>query len=211
MSDGGLRGYDLSAILAPGGHASWSKKEAREYFARFMREIDARLDTLQTAITDSGYGCLLDFTRGSLECIGRFLKDHVRTRLLRPDERTAQREALAHEIPTEAVDAVLGIAGGWTLDEVTTSLCVDVGMYFGEVMRRTHPALEWSLWSRRTIELNKPVLTGFVRGVPLDPEGIIEVFAMGLAEGTHNESRLTELFDIWSSRVNETQSASKQA
>ena len=141
----------------------------------------------------------------------RFLKDHVRTRLLRPEERAAQRDALAREIPTGAVDVVLGIAGGWTLDAVTTSLCVDVGMYFGEVMRRTRPGLEWSLWSRRTIELNKPVLTGFVRGVPLDPVGIVEGVAMGLADATQNESRLTELFDTWSSRVNGTQSASKRA
>jgi hypothetical protein len=196
-----LPGYNPPAVPFASDYASWSREQAREYFDWFLQELEPRAETLRAVIAHVGDACPLDFGPTSLDCAGDFLKQHVRTRLLRPEERVAEREELAGQIPPGAVDVVLGLAGGWALDDATRFLCLDIGMYFGEVMRRAHRSLEWTLWTRRTIELNRPVLTGFSRGEPLDPVGLMEGVAIGMARGKHGPSRVAELFAVWSSRV----------
>ena len=47
------------------------------------------------------------------------------------------------------------VAGDWALDDVTEYLCIDVGMYFAEVLRRAHPSLRWELWTYRTVEFHR--------------------------------------------------------
>jgi hypothetical protein len=81
------------------------------------------------------------------------------------------------------------------------ALCVDIGVYFGEVLRRAYPSLRWELWTRKTVEHNKPVILGFPSGIPLDPVGVTVTIALGFATREREETALLDLFDYWSAKV----------
>ena len=65
------------------------------------------------------------------------------------------RSPQIHVSRSEAVPVIEAVAGDWALDDVTEYLCIDVGMYFAEVLRRAHPSLRWELWTYRTVEFHR--------------------------------------------------------
>jgi hypothetical protein len=203
LSRSDLPGYRPLPIPFHIDYEGWTRKEARAFFEWFVEQIDDRIDQLQRMMRTDGLDCSLDRSPESLDCVGEFLKRHARPRLFGPEERQERREALMAnpKVPAEAVPVIEAISGGWTTDELSISLSVDVGMYLGEVLRAAHPSLRWELWTRKTVEYHMPVLTGFVNNVPLDPAGIAHVLALRFVKGEGDAGRLRELFDYWSTQV----------
>jgi len=169
----------------------WSPKEAREYFGWFTAQLDARIDQLRRVAV----GCNLDMSPTSLSCLGRFLVENVRTRPKPATVAAAQRQAIK-----EPLRSLVPIEP-WVLDGRTISLAMDVGIYFGEVLRTAQPSLEWRLWQRATVERNRPVLVGFRAGVPCDPFRLATNICFSAARGDLMPGRLTELFNVWSGKV----------
>lgn len=168
-TDSDIPTYDPPAPPFPIAEAAlWTKSEAHEFFAWTVENRERRIDELRRLAGEEEESCGLDLSPDSLLCLAEFLQRHVRTRLLRPDERRDVRDALTTEIPAAAVEPVLRLVGDWALHDETDRLCLDIGLYFGEVMRAAHPQLLWEPWLRRTVEMNRPVLMGFTRD-PLDP------------------------------------------
>ena len=157
----------------------WSRQEARSYFEWFTERIPERMGELRRTIERLKHDCSLDGTPDSLICLGEILLSRVSTRASTPEE-TAQE---ATELPQQLRPFVE--IEEWQLTEETLSLCVDVGIYLAEVLRSTHPDLRWALWTRKTVDYNRPVLVGFQGNVPLDPIRIAINVALGKARGEH--------------------------
>jgi hypothetical protein len=174
----------------------WTRGEARSYFEWFMNQIPERLSELRKLGKRLNQDCRLDGSRESLFCLGKILVGHAETRPSTPKELAEDANDLPpHLKPFVEIEE-------WQLTEDTISLCVDVGIYFAEVLRQEHPSLEWKLWTRKTVGHHRPALVGFQGNVPLDPIRIAINIALGKARGQHGETRLRELFDVWSAKAN---------
>ena len=173
----------------------WTRKEARAYFDWFVGQIPERLYELRRVVAAADADCELDGSPDSLACLGEPFLGWVTTRPRTPDEK-AEAYADLPEHPQGAVEVE-----DWELTEETLSLCVDVGIYFGEVFRAAHPQIEWQLWTRKSVGHHRPVLVGAQGNVPLDPINIATNIAFGTARGRGRPGRLRELFDVWSDDV----------
>jgi hypothetical protein len=175
----------------------WSRGEARAYFEWFTAHIQERIDELQRVVgrirPDLPH---LDRSPDSLFLVGAFFVDNIRVRPKTQEEIAELRSAI-----TPRLREIVPISD-WIMDDATLSLCADVGIYFGEVLRDHHRAVvRWSLWTRRTAQYQRPVLVGFAGSVPLDPVRIAVNVAYDAGGGRSNPNRLRELFGVWSNKV----------
>lgn len=175
--------------------ANWSRKTARSYFDWFLGQISERKDELARLVSRLSPGCRLDDSPDSLRCLGEVFVSEVRTRPSTQEEIAQQGEALTPRL-REVVETEV-----WELTDRTLSLCLDVGIYFAEVLHKEHPTLEWDLWTRKTVEYNRPVLVGFRGNVPLDAPGILVNIARRKVDGQHQVGELKRVFEHWSSMV----------
>lgn len=108
---------------------------AEEHFRLFVSSIPMRIDELQKFVKPSNIR--LDCTEKSFqqleECFVEYVTKNVKEKGL--DELTAE----------------------------TFSLCTDIGMYFGECLKKCSSTIEWYLSARRKNDLyyQRPVLRGF--------------------------------------------------
>lgn len=182
---------------------NWRMYQAgREYFTKqspaqlsiykrwFLAAIPDRVCALEQAIRSSqGYGnWAADYTPVSLLELGSWFERHVETSRLTGAERERARKFL---VPyAEVHDS--------SLTHRTNLLAVDVGMYFGEVVRRAVPGAKWEqvLDDKRNVDFGQIVVQG--RGkVPLEPVGIARVVAHQFVKRTKPSARLRELYEIW--------------
>jgi len=192
-------GYELFTPPLSLDFGRWSRREARTHFAWFVEQIPNRLAELARIEALMSETCLLDLLPKSLVCLGESFHSLVETRPRTQEQLTHARLELPSNLrPVVEVE-------DWELTEEALSLCVDVGVYFAEVLRKAHPSLRWELWVRKTVDLNRPVLVGSRGSVPLDPVRIAINTALSEAAGEHRPNRLSELFDVWSSKVASTE------
>ena len=192
-------GYELFTPPLSLDFARWSRPEARSYFEWFIDQIPSRLAELARVEAAMSEICPLDLLPESLVCLGKTFGSLVETQPRTQEQLTHARQELPSTLrPVVEVE-------DWELTEEGLSLCVDVGVYFAEVLRKAHPTLRWEPWVRKTVDLNRPVLVGFRGSVPLDPVRIAINTALSEAAGEHRPNRLSELFDVWSSKVASTE------
>ena len=175
--------------------SGWSRQDARSYFSWFVDQIPERIDELRRVVEAVGPDCTLNCSPDSLACLGHFLFAHVEIRPSTPAEIAEESD----ELPAQLREHVQ--LEKWQLTERTLSLCVDVGIYLAEVLRSSHNGLRWSLWTRKTVDYNRPVLVGFQGGMPFDPARIAINVALGKARDKSQPERLQELFRVWSKKV----------
>jgi hypothetical protein len=195
MSLTNLHGYEPFAPPRPIDFDSWSQREARSYFEWFVDQIPERIDQLRKLVEKTDGACRLDGTPESLFCLGELLFAQVAI-------RSSTREEIAedmNELPSHLRPFVQ--VEDWQLDDLTISLCVDVGIYLAEVLVREHPHLEWALWSRKTVGHNRPVVRGFEGDVPLDPIRVVINLALGKVRKADKPTRLREVYEVWARKV----------
>jgi hypothetical protein len=202
-------GYEPARLPFQLAFEQWTRPQARAYFEWFIGHLEPRIQALRRSIRESEVGCELDIRPGSLLCAGEFLALHARPRLLTSVEHTDIRTQIASAgVPEGSVDAIMNL-GDWTLDDTSLYLCLDVGIYLGEVVRSSAPdRIRWQLHpsrSSRVIGFNRPVLGPF-RGdfksrAYLDPIHVVEVVCLKLVESKASPSELKEVFDYWHERV----------
>ena len=169
-----------------------SKQELRDYFQWFMDVLPQRINELAGAVrrTHDFATWQPDHTPASLDVLGNWFAAQVETRLRTPKELQEIEKKLVFpmEIPREE------------LTDRTFSLAMDVGMYFSQVLIKSHPSLRWELPTRnkRFADYGQPVLVGFGR-VPLNPIGIAVTSAYGIA--AKNPRPLRDVYDVWSRMV----------
>lgn len=188
-------GFPLASFVAPfdalAFHA-WSREEARAYFNWFTEQIPARKRVLKELLDPAVMK--LDDGPDSLHDLGAFLVDHAHARPMTPEERNVERMSFPEPLrSTVELDDLM-------LDNTTISLCIDIGIYFCEVVRTAHPSLRWKLWLRKTVDQNQPVLVGFRGGVPLSVLPPLSI-AWGAVRGDKQPNGLCETYRVWSQDV----------
>ena len=153
--------------------------ELRAYYDWFIGEIPARIQELEANVQETkGYERWgADFSEESLDALGTWFVGQVSTRKLTREEVEEVKKNISFPVELPIDD--------WRLDLKTLSLCVDIGMYMGEVFRTNHPSVHWDIklkGSRNYIDFGAPVLIGFGE-VPMNPLRIVEVVAIKKVKG----------------------------
>jgi hypothetical protein len=179
--------YQLAVSPFPSALRDISKKELRDFFEWFQEWKPARISQLREFVNAPGDGGeFVDFSPESLVRLDSWYPRQVRMRPRFQEEVEEIRKRLVFpvEIPDEE------------LTDVTLSVAIDVGIYFGEVVVANIPGTAWSqlVGSKRNADYGAPVILGFGKAV-LNPLAMCRTLAYGISRG--KSSRLRELFDVW--------------
>jgi hypothetical protein len=189
-----IAGYQPLDLQMTVPFENMTAREAQEYVRRFVAAIPDRVSHLQATIRRSGDEQLvLDYTPESLTGFGRWLDGSIQRRPLTAAEMQEERATLPEWVHSSLKD--------WTFDETTSFLCLDGGMYFGEVVRRSAPeVLRWDIvrTPKSDINYHRPVLAGFPHRLTLNPVRIVYVAvskSLGGEEALNSE--LPRLLRAW--------------
>ncbi len=172
------------------------RAQARQHFNWFVTQIPERLDVLsRTLSANGGETVCLDFSPESLERLGSWFDKHIESRPMSQDE-LAQENAVLPEWFIK-----LGDREDWILTDETLSLCSDIGIYFGEVMRYQYPVLNWDYVKsgRKFIDYNRPVIAP-IKGLieRMCPQQVVVRLAMKCAEGGNAQELMRMRWEYWS-------------
>jgi hypothetical protein len=172
-----------------------SKRELADYREWFLDILPERIRVLENAVrTTPGFErWRADETPGSLDTLGEWLTTQVETRACTPEKLMQEWE----EMPPQ-FKGILPIES-WDLTNRTYSLAMDGGMYFGQVMLRTHPErLQWGqdLRDRRSIDYGQVLIVG-TGVVSMNTVGFVVGVAKSLVRKT-TKKNLRALYDVWS-------------
>lgn len=120
-----------------------NKKIGAEYFEWFMSIKDKRINILEEAVksTEGFEFWLADLSIDSLYVLQNWFEIVVEKRPTTEDEKKAEIRLFAGSKLEEYFEN-RGFTQ-WTLSEITESICLDVGIYFGEVLVKNNPGLKW--------------------------------------------------------------------
>jgi hypothetical protein len=167
------------------------KSELRKYCTWFMDVMPGRIKVLEDAVREtSGFEAWrADFTPDSLDSLGEWFAGQVATRERTAEELAKTRAEMTMDFPVESRE----------LTNRTYSLAVDIGMYLGEVMRKTHANLRWSqdLKNKRYADYGQITING-TDVVPMNTIRLMVVLARCFVDKSRPGRRLRELYNIWS-------------
>jgi hypothetical protein len=170
------------------------KQELHRYFKWFMDVLPQRVKELAEAVkeTPEFETWQADETPASLDTLGQWFAGQIETRSRTQEELQAIKDRLAFPVDIS----------GEQLTNRTFSLAMDVGMYFSQVLMKSHPALRWEqpLNDKKFADYGQPVLVEF-SNAPLNPVRIAVVLARSIANKKQTGSRLRDLYNIWSKLV----------
>jgi len=170
-----------------------NKKEAQAYLDWFLSIKKERLRILNEAIKeDNNKEWKFNFEPNSLIPLFNWFKTVITV-----------RDKTKEEIETEHAE-IKGLlkghinVGDKTFTSKTVTICSDVGMYFGEVLRRKKD-LEWSfiLNPKQSVEYAQPILTKKGVKIDLNPRRIMENVAREVLDESFEENELIKLYKTW--------------
>jgi len=181
------------AIIQPpfiGSLREMDTKELQSYRDWFIGIMPNRVSVLENAVnSDPGFeSWSANHKPSSLEMLGEWFVLQVRTRPRTSTEQKHITNGLTFPLPIP----------DWELTDMTLSLAVDIGMYFGLVLRTSHPNLHWEqfLTNKKFADYGQIVLSGFGK-VPLNPVRVMTSFAYGIARGKGSGKELAKLYFVW--------------
>ncbi len=174
-----------------------SPKQAKAYFEWFTEQIPGRVAILEKAVQSTPEPAYqtwrADFTADSLDVLEQWFAQHLNKVTLTKEQQQAYQQSFP-----EALRSIVNVPQHGT-DRQGHSLMVDVAIYLGETLRLALPQTEWKLQtgSRRNVDFQQPVLTGFGKAVACNPLRLVQVYADKLLEGRKDIAGLRNLFDTW--------------
>jgi len=170
-----------------------SRTEIRDQYEWFVRVIPERIEVLeQTVISTKGYEeWRASYLPGSLPQLSAWFTGNVSTRPRTHEEKVT---LCAGGLPWFGPEAL----ADWGLTRRTLSLCVDIGMYLGEVLIRNFPELKWRLLStgsKRYVDYGRPVI-GPLKVYDFNPVRGVVMMAYGVARRGYVSGGLEGLCDI---------------
>lgn len=171
------------------------KAELVDYYESFLREVPDRLAMLYALVheTPGFLDWVMDFTPDSLLKLNEWYFTQIETEKRTEDEIAEIKSKQPFDHHTLDYDLTVR----------TLSVACDVGIYLGQVMLNSHPALRWEHWvkDKRFIDYGQPTIMAFKGGVPMNPVHIARVLAYGIAAGKRDGQRLRAIFEHWSRNV----------
>ena len=152
-----------------------NRREVDENFSWFVQQIPVRIEMLQNIV---GLGAnISEFSPQSLTVLGNLLDENVESRHLSDPEILHERANSPSWFQDIVPDKVLS--------ERTISVCVDIGIAFGEMLTKCHSKLSWVFHHKQKNDVNyqQPVIVGFKHKVELNPVRLLSVAACKFADG----------------------------
>jgi hypothetical protein len=182
--------YEILRPPLRGSFRDLSRKELRDYYEWYLRQIATRISVLNDIVnTGELPHWAADHTPCSLLALGDWLQSNL---ALRPQEGEQ-----------ETVRLFQGLAGANEQTDTSLSLCVDTGMYLSSVLTKNCSSLKWHqpLSSKMDVDYGQPVLRGF--GVaPFNPSRMLITFGYSLVSGNSTGgSDLLKLYLTWRSLI----------
>lgn len=168
-----------------------SKSELRDYFVWFMDVMPGRIKMLEDAVSAiPGFeSWRADFNPDSLDALGEWFADQVATRERTAEEMSEIKAKMTMDLPIESRE----------LTNRTYSLAMDIGMYLGEMMRKTHPSLRWDQYLKNKRDADYGQVS--INGTGVVSMNVVS-FLIGIAGSIHRKKKtgraLRQTYDIWS-------------
>lgn len=165
---------------------SMNKRDVQDYFDWFMTIKDERLKLFCQQVFTSKK---VELSTEKLQTIYRFFRDSLNVRKRTPEEIEQERSKLPkslqkiHQVPD------------YEFIEPTHSIIFDASIYFGELLRKQVPEIEWSIEKdRKMANYGKPVLVKKGMNIDLNPTGGFYVMALRIQKGTIKENMLIDTY-----------------
>lgn len=172
------------------------KKELKDYFHWFHKEVPHRIEELSSAVNLSpGFEAWRPtYAPDSLDALGCWFATQVKTRQHTPEELS--------KLPSHVREYMTG----GELTDRTISLAIDLAMYLSQILLRNSRSLSWDqpFGSRRFIDYGQPVLVGFTNGVPVNPVRAVIGLAYGIVEKTKSGKGLRDIYDSCMKKVKDS-------
>ncbi len=173
----------------------WSAREARKHCEWFVEQIPDRLEELRNVVAtvDQKTAKSLDLTPKSLRLLGKWLEGAIETR---PDD---SGNADLKEAPLGMSER--GLREIFTIESL--SLCVDAGIYLGEVLAARFGRVHWVLCEqpRGDVSFHEPVLAGFGDKRVFDPVRETVGIARAMNRGERGPDGLHRAYRRWAETV----------
>lgn len=171
-----------------------TKRESQIYFEWFISEIPTRIATLNSFYvkTTGTSGDKLDLSQESLIELWNWFIPKIS--VVKKTEEELENE--------------VSMAPDWLRDELikknqkfsdeTSSIIIDLGIYFGTVFLTSNVNLKWGVIHKPKsyVYVNQPVITGF-RNSELNPISIVYNSSLKQLRNTGNEKQLFDVFNTW--------------
>ncbi|CQR57000.1 hypothetical protein PRIO_4598 [Paenibacillus riograndensis SBR5] len=171
-----------------------TKKEAKQYFDWFVLQIPTRIDTLIAHYVETLGGGKeeLDLSQESLVNLWKWFIQRIEMVPKTKEELEEDVDAAPDWLKEEVANNTLKFS------EFTSSLIIDVGIYFGSVFLNEMRTLEWGIIHKpkNHVDINRPVITGFKK-MELNPISVVNNSSLAIVEKNSNENQLFELYNIW--------------
>lgn len=163
-----------------------SLEDVQNYFDWFMAIKDDRLKLFSQQVFESGH---VELSADKLQAIQYFFKDHLAVRKRTPEEVERERSKLPkdlqkiHQVPD------------YEIIEPTYSIMFDAGIYYGELLRKEVPGVDWAIEKdKKMVHYGKPVLVK--KGVNIDgnPAAVFYLMLLRRQEGTLKEDFLIDAY-----------------
>ena len=163
-------------------------KEAKQHFEWFIEEIPNRIEYLKELLRDDGIGDILDYTPESLIPLWDWYEGKIR---IEKKSKEKYEEELA-----ETPEWVHPYIQDEDLSIDTLKYCMDVSIYFAEVMiRNNSPKITWGYFTKpkNHVSINRPTLFGFKANTSLDTYLVVT----NISRKSSREKCRTRLYDIY--------------
>lgn len=184
-------------------------EKLESYRKSFFENESLRIIDLKNKVKQSDFSDLdLDFTPESLIGLGDFMAASIRTRPRTELEIEKTREALKKKYDSSMHESI--VVAPWELTTETYSLCLDLAIYWGNVLIKNHPTdnLSWSQYLHKKRKNNDDYGQMIIQVNPrsyVAPFRMTEILASHVAYGIYNRNSRYTLYKIyqhWSKKVN---------
>ncbi len=171
-----------------------TKKQAQEYFDWYMDQKENRISMLLSFAKDEGVVANFDYSVESLIPLWEWYEKKIYCREL--DFKEYQEQLMKY--PEWMKDFVSKKELSWE----TLMYCMDVALYFAEVIIRHNSSIRWGFFTKPKNRdgVNQPVLLGFLHNMDMNPRQIVVNCTRDSAENK-SATRLFDVYNVWMSYV----------
>jgi len=174
-----------------------TSKEAKAHFEWFLSVIHERNNILKTEVKKVFPKWEADYTRESLIDLGSWMKQSLGMRIITAEER----KRIVNEEGFKGVQAHITVEKEQKLSSVSERIRFDVGIYFGETLKKNIDFLEWRIEKRKSMADYQCPIIDKINDKPkgcvcLNPLRVLRVIALGMIESDWNANNLIKQYDF---------------
>ncbi|OKP99463.1 hypothetical protein [Paenibacillus sp. P46E] len=171
-----------------------TKKEAKQYFDWFISQIPIRIEILTAHYEETTGGSQqeLNLSQESLVRLWAWFSQRIKMVPKTRQELKEEIDAVPDWLKEEVSNNTLKFS------EITSSLIIDVGIYFGSVFINELRTLEWGIVHKpkKYVYVNQPIVIGFKKS-GLNPITVVNNCSLIELEQDPDDNRLFDLFNVW--------------